>query len=167
MFDRSHLARKVGGADDVDAREGQQEDVRRLHEPTSDLTLQGLDFQGFPLTILVQRERDAPVLVGGDSARRRLGSPVEDGLDGALLETDAGLTQGLTYYCQSSGLELRGRGIVAEQVPGDQALPELVEAGGVAGQRRFEMVADLAVEGSAFFDQVAAMTDQELQHRPG
>jgi hypothetical protein len=36
-----------------------------------------------------------------------------------------------------------------------------------AGQGRFEMVADLAVEGGAFADQVAAVADQQLQGGPG
>ncbi len=35
---------------------------------------------------------------------------------------------------------------------------ELVEAGGEAGQGGFEVVADLAVEGGAFVDQIAAVT---------
>ena len=54
-----------------------------------------------------------------------------------------------------------------EQVPGDGAVPELVEAGGEAGQGGFEVVADLAVEGGAFADQVAALADEELQRGPG
>jgi hypothetical protein len=62
---------------------------------------------------------------------------------------------------------LLGRGIVAEQVPGEGALPELVEAGGEAGQGGFEVVADLAVEGGALADEVAAVTDDELQRGPG
>ena len=60
-----------------------------------------------------------------------------------------------------------GGGKAPEQMPGKSALPKLVEAGGVAGQRGFEMVADLAVEGGAFADQIAAMTDDELQGGPG
>src|SRR5262245_57817849 len=55
---------------------------------------------------------------------------------------------------------------MAEQVPGDGAVPELVEAGGVARQGRFEVIADLAVEGGAFADQVAAVADDELQAGP-
>src|SRR5579862_7838000 len=52
-------------------------------------------------------------------------------------------------------------------MPGDGTFPELVEAGGVAGQGGFEVVANLAVEGGAFADEVAAMTDDELQGGPG
>jgi hypothetical protein len=41
----------------------------------------------------MQGEGDAVVLRGGDVARRRPLAPVEDLLDGALLEADAGLMQ--------------------------------------------------------------------------
>src|SRR5579859_3627721 len=56
---------------------------------------------------------------------------------------------------------------MAEQVPGHGAVPELVEAGGEAGQGGFEVVADLAVEGGAFADEVAAVADDQLQGGPG
>src|SRR5580704_8656303 len=52
-------------------------------------------------------------------------------------------------------------------MPGDRAVPELVEASGEAGYDGFEVLADLAVEGGALLDQVAAMADQELQGGPG
>ena len=52
-------------------------------------------------------------------------------------------------------------------MPGDGAFPEFVEAGGEAGQGGFEVVADLAVEGGAFADEVAAVTDDELEGGPG
>ena len=52
-------------------------------------------------------------------------------------------------------------------MPRKSALPEFVEAGGEAGQGGFEVVADLAVEGGAFADQIAAMADDELQSGPG
>lgn len=54
-----------------------------------------------------------------------------------------------------------------EEVPGDDALPELVEAGGIAWQRGLQVIADLAVERRAFANQVAAMADDELQGGPG
>jgi hypothetical protein len=73
----------------------------------------------------------------------------------------------VTEGCHSGVAELGGAGEVAEQMPGDLALPELVEAGGVAGHGRFEVVADLAVEGGAFADQVAAVADDQLQGGPG
>src|SRR3989442_9169616 len=52
-------------------------------------------------------------------------------------------------------------------MPGDRTLPELVEAGGEAGEGAFEVVADLAVEGGAFADQIAAVPDDQLQGGPG
>ena len=54
-----------------------------------------------------------------------------------------------------------------EQVPGDGTVPELIEAGGVPGQGGFEVVADLAVEGRAFADEVAAVANEQLQGGPG
>ena len=93
VFDRPHLAGEVGGADDVDAGEGEQQDVGRLHQPAGDLAFQSLDFQGFSLAVVVEGQSDAAMLAGGDVARRGLLGPVEDGLHGALLEADAGLAQ--------------------------------------------------------------------------
>jgi hypothetical protein len=52
-------------------------------------------------------------------------------------------------------------------MPGDLALPEFVEAGGIAGQGRFEVVANLAVESGAFAYQIAAVADEQLQRGPG
>ena len=70
VFDWSHLAGEVGGADDVDAGEGEQQDVRRQDQLAGDVALQSLDFQGFSLAIVVEGERDAQVLAGRDVARR-------------------------------------------------------------------------------------------------
>ena len=96
---------------------------------------------------------------------RPAGGPVEDGLDGAVLEADAGVVEGVTQGCHSGGEQVLGCGEVPEQVPGDGAVPELVEAGGEAGQGGLEVVADLAVEGGALADEVAAVADEELQGR--
>ena len=109
VLDRSHLAGEVGGADDVDAGEGQQQHVGRLRQAAGDLAFQGLDFLGFSQAVVVQGQGDAAVLGGGDVAGRGLVGPVEDGLDGALLEADAGLAQGVTQGCQAGGAELLRR----------------------------------------------------------
>ena len=61
-----------------------------------DVAFQGQDFLGFLLPIPVVSQGDAPMQVGGNVAGRGLVGPVEDGLNGALLETDVGLAQGLT-----------------------------------------------------------------------
>src|SRR5262249_53825019 len=47
------------------------------------------------------------------------------------------------------------------------AFPELIEAGGKAGQGGFEVIPDLAIESSPFADEIAAMADDELQGGPG
>ena len=61
---------------------------------------------------------------------------------------------------------MRGRREVAQQMPGNGTFPELVETSGVARQASFEMVANLAIEGSAFGDEVATMANDELQLGP-
>src|ERR1019366_6487042 len=58
VFDGSGFGAKVGGADDVDSGEGEQQDVRRLHEPAGDLAFQPLDFQGFLPSIAVVGQGD-------------------------------------------------------------------------------------------------------------
>ena len=93
VLDRPRLAGEVGGADDVDAGEGEQQRVGRLYQPAGDFAFQSLDFQGFSLAVAVQGERDAVMLRGGDVAGRGLFGPVEDGLDGASLEADAGVAE--------------------------------------------------------------------------
>src|SRR5262249_52962254 len=42
-----------------------------------------------------------------------------------------------------------------------------VETGGKAGQGGFQVFADLAIEGSAFADEIAALADEQLQRGPG
>jgi len=117
--------------------------------------------------IVEQSQGDAPVLAGGNIAGCSPLGPVDDCLDRALLVADAGFTEGVTYGCHSCGQELGRRRIVPQQVPGNATLPKLVETGGVAGQGGFQVVADLAVEGRALADQIAAVADQQLQRRPG
>jgi len=96
VLDRSHLAREVGGADDVDAGEGEQQHVGCLRQPAGDLAFQGLDSLGFALAIVVQGEGDALMLVCRDIARCGLFGPVEDALHGAALEADVGLAELVT-----------------------------------------------------------------------
>lgn len=89
------------------------------------------------------------MLAGSDIARGGLHGPVENRLDRALLETDARLAEGVTDAVQSGDAQLLGRREVPEQMPGNRTVPELVEAGSVAGQGCFEVVADLTVESGA------------------
>ena len=84
VLDRPHLAGEVGGADDVDAGEGQEQDVGRLHQAAGDVAFQGLNFLGFSLAVVVEGQGDAAVLAGGDVAGRGLFGPVEDGLRGCV-----------------------------------------------------------------------------------
>jgi hypothetical protein len=55
---------------------------------------------------------------------------------------------------------------MAEQVPGDGAVPEVVEAGSEAGEGGLEVLAGLAVEGGALADEVAAVAAEQLQGGP-
>ena len=96
MLHRPRLGGELGGADDVDAGERQQQDVGRLGQAAGEVALQGPDFLRFPLLVVAEGQGDAQVLVGGDIAGGGLLGPVENGLDSALLEADAGLTQRLT-----------------------------------------------------------------------
>src|SRR5271168_1966753 len=91
VFHGSCFTAEIGGTDDVDAGEGEQQHVGRPHQAAGDVALQGLDFLGFAQAIVVQGQGDAVVLVGGNVAGGGLLGPVEDGSDGALLETNVGL----------------------------------------------------------------------------
>jgi hypothetical protein len=90
------LGGELGGADDVDAGERQQQDVGRLGQAACEFALQGPDFLRFALAVVVEGQGDAQVLVGGDVAGGGLAGPVECGLNGALLEADAGLAERVT-----------------------------------------------------------------------
>src|SRR5262249_34070434 len=96
VVDGSGLASEVGGTDDVDARDGEEQHVGRLHQPAGDLAFQGLNFLGFSLAIVVEGQSDASVLAGGTIAGSGPRGPVEDVLDSALLEADAGFAQRVT-----------------------------------------------------------------------
>jgi len=93
VLDGPHLPREVGSADDVDTGKGEQQHVRSLHEAAGDVAFQELNFLGFSQAVVVQSEGDTEVLAGGNVARRGLFGPVEDSVDRALLEADAGLAQ--------------------------------------------------------------------------
>jgi hypothetical protein len=72
--------------------ERQQPDVRRLRQAAGDLPLQGPDFLGFALPVVIKGQGQAVMLGRGDVAGSGLFGPVEDSLGGALLEAEAGLT---------------------------------------------------------------------------
>src|SRR5262249_58132254 len=75
VLDRPRLAGAVGGADDVHAGEGEEQHVRGLRQPAGQFALQGLNFLGFSLAVLVQGQGEAEVLGGGDVARGGLLGP--------------------------------------------------------------------------------------------
>jgi hypothetical protein len=81
---------EVGGADDVDTGDGQQQDVRRLDQATGDIAFQSLNLLGFLLSVIVQGVNDTEVLVGGGVTGRGLLGSVDHRLDGALLEAVLG-----------------------------------------------------------------------------
>jgi hypothetical protein len=96
MLHGSGLAGAVGGADDVDTGEGEEQDVGRFGQAAGELAFQGLNFLGFALAIVLPGQGDPPVLAGGDLARGGLFGPGADGLDGAALAADARFPEGLT-----------------------------------------------------------------------
>jgi hypothetical protein len=63
--------------------------------------------------------------VGGDVARRGLLGPVDDGLDGALLEADAGLAKGLAEACHAglvaTAIQLVGERLFSRPLAQDHA----------------------------------------------
>ena len=168
VFDGSHFAGEVGGADDVDAGEGEQQHVGGLDQAAGDVAFQGLNFLGFAQAIVVQGQGDAVVLVGGDVAGRGLFGPVEDSLRRCVAGSEC-----RPGAVSDRGLSRRRRGCAWQwesarsRCQANRTLPELVEASGEAGQGGFEVFADLAVQGGAFTDQVAAMADEQLQGGPG
>src|SRR6516165_2611907 len=167
VFDRPGFASEIGGADDIDAGEAQQQHIRRLHQAAGNVAFQSGNFLGFLVAIAVVGQGNAQVLLGSDVTRGRLSGPVQDDLEGALLEADAGATQDLSEVGQGCLLQSGDTGKMVQQAPGYGAVPEFVEAGGKARQAGLEVFADLTVEGGAFADQVAPLADEQLQGGPG
>jgi len=165
--DGTHFAGEVGGGDDMDAGEGQEQDVGGASQVCGDLLLQGLDFVAFLPAVVVEQQGDREVPLGGDVGRRGLACPDEQAVQRALLEADAILAEPRSEAFQSGLANRLGRAQLAGQVQGQRAFPELGEAGGVAGQRGVEMLADLTAEGRALVDQIAAVPDQQLEFSPG
>ena len=58
VLDRPHLASEVGRGDDVDAWNGQQQDVGRLDEIAGDVSFQSRDLLGFLGEVIVQVRQD-------------------------------------------------------------------------------------------------------------
>ena len=102
VLDGSGLAGEVGGADDVDPWGRQQHDVGRLGQALSEFAFQAQNLPGFLLSVLVQLQGNASVLLGGDVAQGGLLGPIDHGLEGALLEADVGGVEGVTEGCHSS-----------------------------------------------------------------
>ena len=117
VLDGPHLAGEVGGTDDVDAGEGEQQHVGSRASRLA-ISRSRAWISRVLRAVVVQGQGDAAVLVGGDVAGGGLCGPVEDGLDGALLEADAGLREELTRVVSPAARGRAGRE-VAQQVPGE------------------------------------------------
>ena len=166
MFDGPHLGGEVGGADDVDAREGQQQDVGRCCERGGDVAFQGLDFPGFLQAVVVECQGEAAVGGGAEVGGRGLGGPGEHGVEGGALEADAGGVEAVAQASAAGGEDVGGGGEVSGDVPATIAVPEVAEAGGEAGQCGVEVLADLGAEGGGLLDEVAPVPDEESESGP-
>jgi hypothetical protein len=93
MFPGPHLAGIIGGADDIEAREGEQQHVGCLDQASGNLLFVSLDFLGFPLTIIVLGQGNTMMKRSGNVARSGLLRPIQNGLERALLEADASLSE--------------------------------------------------------------------------
>jgi hypothetical protein len=76
------------------------------------VAFQSLNLLGFLVPVLVESRDDTQVLAGGAIARSSLLGPVDHGLNGALLEADAGVAERLTEDSHARVTQALGRGKV-------------------------------------------------------
>jgi hypothetical protein len=159
VVDRSHLAGQISSRDDVDARQGQEQNVRRACQSGGKITFQGLNFQGFAATIVLKRQRDGVMDCGCQLGRRGGFRPGQHFPQGALLIAHLGFFEAGLQAGQPGLLDgLRCRKL-ADDTPGDGAVPEVFKAGRETGEACFEVLTDLAAELARLAHEVAALPD--------
>ena len=150
MFDGAHFAGELGGPDDINAGNGQQEDVRSLRQVIGQFAFQCENFQGFSLVIVEGDERQTTMHQGGRLPGRCLSGPTQNGLNGGKLEVNFLATKPGTDPCAAGLQERLGRGEVAEERESYFTIPQFAEEGAVARPSSIEMLADLASQERSF-----------------
>jgi hypothetical protein len=131
-----------------------------------DIAFQNEDFLAFAVVIVGVSQADLTMVVGGEVRCRCGFGPGQHGVEGTLLEADVLLAKELAQAQRASSEDSLGTAELSNQGKGDIAVPEVVEAGGVARQSGIEVFADLASECRRFPYQIAAVADGQLQFAP-
>ena len=160
---RPGFAGELAGEGHVDAREGQQPHVGRLHQVSDEVSLDRLNDLRFIDSIVVRGAEQA-LTQGRVAVRgRRVLGPAQDLEQGAGMDLDPRQACQLGQPFQSRLGDGRRRRITPGNDQCNLSNKDIVKTLCVAGQAGLEVLQDLAAEPRRFGDQVAAMAGQELQ----
>ena len=124
-----------------------------MHQALGDVAFQSDNLLGFLLSVLFVGQSDVAVQLGGLVRGGGVFGPGEHSVQRALLEANLLLAEVVAEACQA----LLKHGVsateVTDETKSDAALPELVESGGIAGQRGVEVLTDLTGQRRSFADQ--------------
>lgn len=166
VLDGPHLTSEVGGTDDVDAGERQEQDVGCADQSRSDVALNCLDFTGFLHEIVVECQSEASASARGEIRRGCLGGPGQNGFERAALIANIGTIETSTQAVQPGGIDVGRSREVTDEVPGAIACPQVGEVGGEAGEGGVEVLANLAAEHGRLANQFPSMSEEKLERGP-
>ncbi len=88
MRDRPHFSGELSGSDHIDARMREQQHVRRLHQERGNITLEGLDFQGFRGPIVIERGPDSSMDIGSVGGQGGVTGPRDNALQHTFMHAE-------------------------------------------------------------------------------
>ena len=126
VFDGSHLARHVAGADDVDARMAQEQQVGRFHEDSCQVLLQAIDLPRLALPVFIERLPDSCQMFAEWIGRGRVAGPGHKSLDRPRLRANLVLVEPLLNPAYAGGANDLGANGTAGDSHGHRPIPEIV-----------------------------------------
>ena len=162
-LDRPHLAGELGGRDDVDPDDAQEEHIGRPGQQPGQFALDRPDAAGLRELVGVELEED-PVM----ERRRLLGrgggpSPGDDLLEGGPLDLQAGLSSPLAQAGHAGIDDRRGRAELPGHPEGGGGIEDVRDAPAVSWHERLKMLEHLLLERDALLHRLAAVPGQQLE----
>jgi hypothetical protein len=158
-----HFASALSRGDDVDSGNGHEKHVRCACDACREIPFESLNLTGFLEVIVMQREQHGEMSRSGCARRGGVCSPRSDAIQRALLKMDVSIAEPLIQLLLTGTAQDVKRGGLPQQRPGNGRFPEFAEALSEPRKRDLQVLADLALQGAAFADEIAAMTNEQLQ----
>jgi len=167
VLDRPHLTGEVGRGDDVNAWNGEQQEIGGLDETAGDLPFQSRDLLGFLGEIVVQVCQDPLSHQGLIGRGTGVLGPGQDAEQRRAVKPESLLLEQLRESRGAGHDDLLGGGEVPSHGHGQGPIPELAamlaEQVREAGQVEMHVLADLTAQGDSLVYEVASMADQQLE----